>query len=98
MNIALFSHLVACGAHETVYILDGLIQNGTDIKPNTIDDDTQLQRGRMFGVSHLVGIDLARCIRYAKDRAGYKTVERCKDEHIGSWCRQAIDTLTVPLL
>lgn len=45
MYIALFSQFIPCGVHEAVYILDGLIQNGADIKPDTIHGDTQAQSG-----------------------------------------------------
>ncbi len=51
MYIALFSHFIPCGVHEAVYILDGLIQNGADIKPDTIHGDTQAQSGPdLFGM------------------------------------------------
>jgi hypothetical protein len=45
MYIALFSHFIPCGVHEAVYILDGLIRNGAEIKPDTIHGDTQAQSG-----------------------------------------------------
>ncbi|MDQ3230363.1 MAG: Tn3 family transposase, partial [Pseudobdellovibrionaceae bacterium] len=41
--IALFSHFIPCGVWEAVHILDGLLQNHSDIQPDTIHGDTQAQ-------------------------------------------------------
>ena len=38
--IALFSHFIACGVWEAVYILDGLLQNKSVLQPDTIHADT----------------------------------------------------------
>ncbi|MBE2197920.1 MAG: Tn3 family transposase, partial [Anaerolinea sp.] len=34
--IALFSHFIACGVWEAVYILDGLLQNKSVLQPDTM--------------------------------------------------------------
>ncbi|NPT60787.1 Tn3 family transposase [Paraburkholderia elongata] len=91
MYIALFSHFIPCGVHEAVYILDGLIQNGADIKPDTIHGDTQAQSGPVFGLSYVTGISLMPRMRNIKDLVLYKADRRRKYEHIDSLCRQAID-------
>ncbi|CAM5407111.1 hypothetical protein RLIN73S_02262 [Rhodanobacter lindaniclasticus] len=41
--IALFSRFIPCGAYEAIYILDGLIENRSDIRPDTVHGDTQAQ-------------------------------------------------------
>jgi hypothetical protein len=33
MYIALFSNFISCGAHESVYLLDGIVENDSDIQP-----------------------------------------------------------------
>ncbi|CAG9243406.1 Tn3 family transposase [Paraburkholderia caribensis] len=91
MYIALFSHFIPCGVHEAVYILDGLIQNGADIKPDTIHGDTQAQSGPVFGLSYVTGINLMPRMRNIKDLVLYKADKRRKYEHIDSLCRQTID-------
>ena len=58
MYIALFSRFIPCGVYEAVYILDGLIENESDIKPDTIHGDTQSQNAPVFGLAYLLGIDL----------------------------------------
>ncbi|TAL55812.1 Tn3 family transposase [Pandoraea sp.] len=91
MYIALFSHFIPCGVHEAVYILDGLILNGADVKPDTIHGDTQAQSGPVFGLSYVVGINLMPRMRNIKDLVLYKADRRRKYKHIDSLCRQAID-------
>nr|WP_254209640.1 Tn3 family transposase [Burkholderia multivorans] len=91
MYIALFSHFIPCGVHEAVYILDGLIENGADVKPDTIHGDTQAQSGPVFGLSYVMGIDLMPRMRNIKDLVLYKADRRRKYEHIDSLCRQTID-------
>jgi len=34
--IALFSHFISCGVREAIYILDGLMENKSDIQPEII--------------------------------------------------------------
>jgi TnpA family transposase len=91
MYIALFSHFIPCGVHEAVYILDGLIRNGSDIKPDTIHGDTQAQSGPVFGLSYVIGINLMPRMRNIKDLVLYKADKRRKYAHIDSLCRQTID-------
>lgn len=91
MYIALFSHFIPCGVHEAVYILDGLILNGADVKPDTIHGDTQAQSGPVFGLSYVLGINLMPRMRNIKDLVLYKVDKRRKYKHIDSLCRQAID-------
>jgi hypothetical protein len=56
--IALFSHFIACGVWEAVYIIDGLLKNESDIQPDTVHADTQGQSEPVFGLAHLLGIQL----------------------------------------
>jgi len=53
MYILLFSHFVACGAWEAIYILDILMRNQSTITPTTIHSDTQGQNLPVFGLSYL---------------------------------------------
>lgn len=65
--IALFSHFIPCGVYEAVYILDGLLANTSDIQPDTVHGDTQAQSLPVFGLAHLLGIQLMPRIRNIKD-------------------------------
>jgi hypothetical protein len=54
--VALFSHFIACGVWEAVYILDGLLKNQSVLQPDTVHADTQGQSEVVFGLAHLLGI------------------------------------------
>ncbi|MET3109392.1 TnpA family transposase, partial [Oxalobacteraceae bacterium GrIS 1.18] len=89
--IALFSHFIPCGVYEAVYILDGLINNLSDIQPDTLHGDTQAQSTPVFGLAYLLGINLMPRIRNIKDLKFYRADREDDLEHIGSLFRGAID-------
>jgi len=91
MYIALFSNFIPCGVHEAVYILDGLIRNGSTIQPDTIHGDTQAQSGPVFGLSYLLGINLMPRMRNIKNLILFKADRRRKYAHIERLCRQTIN-------
>jgi TnpA family transposase len=70
--IALFSHFIPCGVWEAVYILDGLLQNTSDLQPDTIHADTQGQSEVVFGLAALLGIRLMPRIRHWKHLTFYR--------------------------
>ena len=61
--IALFSRFIACGTYEATYILDALLQNLSDVKPNRLHADTHGQSAAVFGLAYLLGIELMPRIR-----------------------------------
>ncbi|WP_376765983.1 Tn3 family transposase [Amycolatopsis pithecellobii] len=56
--IALCSRFIPCGVWEAVYIIEGLLRNDSDIRPDTIHADTQGQSLPVFGLAALLGFDL----------------------------------------
>ena len=82
--ILLFSHFIACGVWEAIYILDGLIRNRSSIKPTTIHADTQGQNLPVFGLSSLLGIELMPRIRNWKDLTFYRPESTTHYTHIDS--------------
>lgn len=91
MYIALFSNFIPCGVHEGIYILDGLIKNESDVRPDTIHGDTQAQSAPVFGLSHLLGIRLMPRIRGIKQLIFYKPDRKAKYEHINSLFTESIN-------
>lgn len=85
--IALFSHFIPCGVYEAIYILDGLLKNDSDIRPNTLHGDTQAQNTPVFALAHLLGIDLLPRIRNIKDLTFFKPTKDAKYENIQSLFR-----------
>lgn len=84
MYIALFSHFIPCGVWEAVHILDGLLKNKSDIQPDTLHADTQGQNAPVFGLAHLLGIQLMPRIRNWKDLTLYRPDRASRFEHIDS--------------
>nr|WP_052046409.1 Tn3 family transposase [Candidatus Paracaedibacter symbiosus] len=80
--IALFSHFIPCGVYEALYILDGLIKNESDIQPNQLHGDTHAQSYTVFGLAHLLGIELMPRIRNFKDLNFYKPNAETVYQHI----------------
>lgn len=70
--IALFSNFISCGAHESNYLLDGVVENDSDIKPNTIQGDSWAQSEVLFGLASLLDILLMPRIKQFKHLYYYK--------------------------
>ncbi|WP_260850846.1 transposase [Rhodococcus sp. WB9] len=82
--IALFSHFVPCGAWEAVYIVDGLLRNESDVRPDTIHADTQGQSLPVFGLAALLGFELLPRIRNWQDLNFYRPAPTTRYSHIDS--------------
>jgi len=91
MYIALFSHFIPCGIWEAVYILDGLLKNKSEIQPDTLHADTQGQNAPVFGLAHLLGIELMPRIRNWKDLTLFRPSKAVQYEHIDSLFTDTID-------
>jgi len=82
--IALFSHFIPCGVWEAVYIIEGLLQNDSDIQPDTIHADTQGQSLPVFGLAALLGFELLPRIRNWHDLNFYRPSATTRYQHIDS--------------
>lgn len=82
MYILLFSHFIACGVWEAIYILDGLIRNRSSVSPTTVHADTQGQNLPVFGLASLLGIELMPRIRNWKDLTFYRPTSSTHYTHI----------------
>ena len=91
MYIALFSHFIACGVWEAIYIIDGLLRNQSDIQPDTVHADTQGQNEPVFGLTHLLGIKLMPRIRNWKELIFYRPSKDAQYRHIDPLFRNVID-------
>jgi len=80
--IAFFSRFFPCGAYEGVYLLDAMVENESDLKPDTIHGDTHAQNLAIFGISHLLGIRLMPRIRGIKKLNFYRPSAGAKYKHI----------------
>ena len=82
--IALFSHFIPCGVWEAIHLLDGLLNNKSDIQPDTIHGDTQAQSATVFALAYLLGIRLMPRIRNWKDLKLYRPTRSAKYQSIDS--------------
>jgi len=89
--VALFSHFIACGVWEAVYIIDGLLKNTSAIQPDTLHADTQGQSTPVFALAHLLGIKLMPRIRHWQDLVFYRPDKETRYAHIDALFGDAID-------
>ncbi len=89
--VALFSHFIACGVWEAVYIIDGLLKNQSVIQPDTLHADTQGQSTPVFALAHLLGIKLMPRIRHWQDLVFYRPDHATRYAHIDALFGDAID-------
>lgn len=78
----MFSHFISCGTYEAIHILDSILNNKSDIKPDTIHGDTHAQSEVVFGLSYLLGIKLMPRIRRWKHLNFYRSHKNNHYEHI----------------
>ncbi len=89
--IALFSKFIACGVWEAVYILDALLENKSDLQPDTVHADTQGQSEPVFGLAHLLGIKLFPRMRNWNDVILYRPSKSAVFRHIDTLFTKSID-------
>lgn len=89
--IALFSHFIACGVWEAVYILDGLLKNTSALQPDTLHADTHGQSEPVFGLAALMGIKLMPRMRTWNDVTFYRVDHRTTYKHIDRLLTQVVD-------
>ena len=89
--IALFSHFIACGVWEGVYILDGLLKNTSKLQPDTVHADTQGQSEPVFGLAYLLGIKLMPRMRTWDDVTFYRPNSDVTYRHIDSLFAQTVN-------
>ena len=87
----MFSNFISCGVWEAVHILDGLLENKSDIRPDTLHADTQGQSESVFGLAHLLNIKLMPRIRNWKDLKLYLPSEQCQVNHTRELFSDTID-------
>ena len=88
--IALFSRFIPCGVYEAIYILDALLENDSDIQPDTIHSDTHGQSYVVFGLAYLLGIKLMPRIKNIKRLNFFRPEAGVKFDHINDLFSKSI--------
>lgn len=89
--IALFSHFIACGVWEAVYILDALLLKRPDYQPDTLHADTHGQSEPVFALAYLLGIQLFPRMRTWNDVNFYRPDTQARYEHIDGLFDQVVN-------
>jgi TnpA family transposase len=89
--IALFSRFLACGAYEGHSILDFVAENHSLLQPHTVHSDSHGQSAPIFGLAHLLGIELMPRIRGWQDLHLFRPDAGTRYAHIDSLFTGAID-------
>lgn len=89
--IALFSHFIACGVWEAVYILDGLLRNESDLQPKTVHADTRGQSEVVFGLAYLLGISLMPRMKNWDKVTMYRPHAEMSDTFLQPWFTRVVN-------
>ena len=89
--IALFSHFIPCGVFEAVYLFDGLLNNHSDIQPDTLHGDTHSQSLTVFGLAYLLGIKLMPRIRNFREMTFYRAGTEAPTPHLDTLFTDNVD-------
>jgi TnpA family transposase len=80
--IALFSKFIPVGVWEAVHIIQGLLDQQSRMKPDTIHADTQGQALPVYALAHLFGFELMPRVRNWKDLNFYRPAADSRFRHI----------------
>ena len=80
--IALFSNFISCGAHESIYLLDGIVENDSDMQPKKVHGDSWAQSEVLFGLASLLAILIMPRIKQFKHLYYYKASSNDRYENI----------------
>ncbi len=76
---------------EAVYILDALLENKSDLQPDTVHADTQGQSEPVFGLAYLLGIKLLPRMRNWNDVTFYRPEKGAVYRHIDALFGKSVD-------
>ncbi len=89
--IALFSNFISCGVYEALHIIEGILKNESDIKPQYVHGDTHSQSLPIFGLMYLLGIKLMPRIKGIKNLIFYKVGKDYSYDNIDTLLTETID-------
>ncbi len=94
--IALFSNFISSSVHESVYLLDGVVENDSEMQIHKVYGDSWAQSEVLFGLSFLMSIAIMPRIKRFKHLYYYKADPKDYYEHIQSlFTEKAIDWVLI---
>jgi len=80
--IATFSNFISCGAHESIYLLDGVVENDSDMQAKKVHGDSWAQSEVLFVLAALLAIQIMPRIKQFKHLYYYKASRHDHYENI----------------
>jgi TnpA family transposase len=80
--IALFSRFIPVGVWEAVYLIQGLLDQQSKVKPSQVHTDTQGQALPVYALAHLFGFVLMPRVRNWRDLNFYRPSPQVRYRHI----------------
>jgi TnpA family transposase len=89
--IAYFTHFILAGAYEGTYLFDALFSNPSTVKATGVYSDTHGQSAALFGLAHLLGVELMPRIRRWRSLKLYRSDMTLRLERTGHLYGGVID-------
>jgi TnpA family transposase len=89
--IALFSRFIPCGVYEGLYILDPVLEPGSDLEPDTVHSDTHGQSEAVQGLAEFLGVEVLSRIRDWAGLTFYRPDKGVRYAHIDAVFTELID-------
>jgi TnpA family transposase len=78
----LFSRFIPVGVWDAVFLIQGLLDQQSRVKPTKVHTDTQGQALPVYALAHLFGFDLMPRVRNWKELNFYRPTEQTRYRHI----------------
>jgi TnpA family transposase len=85
------SQVISCGPREALYVLDGLLENDTNLQPREHYTDTHGFTEQLFGLCYLLGFSFMPRLKDLADQQLYKISKTEDYGELNSIFRQTID-------
>lgn len=85
------SQVISCGPREALYVLDGLLDNDTNLQPREHYTDTHGFTEQLFGLCYLLGFSFMPRLKDLADQQLYKISKTEDYGELNSLFRQTID-------
>lgn len=89
------TEVISCGLREALYVLDGLLENDTELRPQIHFTDTHGYTEHLFGLCYLLGFSFRPRIRDLSDQKLYKIDSSQSHEKIESLFSGRIDVSVI---
>ncbi len=87
--------VISCSVREAIYVLDGLLENDTVLRPREHMTDTHGYTKQLFGLCHLLGYAFMPRLADLKDQQLYRLDRGGSSSKLGSVFRGTVDVALI---